>query len=225
MGTANGKKSRWFRRAFAQRRKAGIAISMLAALIVALFSPFWLIVLSEDHAHWGTLGNIGQAYGVLSAIALVGVAASIVFQARQGKAQRIQMVRDYHLELRRMALENPEVYMPCWRPIKAQHLDLNSRRQHLYLHLTMTYAWMSYSVGVMSDDVLLNDLCAGIFKGAAGRSYWEAEREMWQQTPGGRRRLRFISLVEQAYEAKSRDPEMGRTIYDHHPNRWDIGYL
>jgi hypothetical protein len=200
------------RRVFAPRRKIGISVAILAALLVALASPFGLIILSKGHANWITLGNIGQAYGVLSAIALVGVAASIFFQSRQGNAQRIQMVRDYHLELRRMALENPEIYMPCWRPIKAEDLDLKGRQQHLYLHLTITFAWMSYSVGVMTNDALL-ELCAGIFKGEAGRRYWEVEGETWQ-TPRSRRRQRFTSLVDKAYEdAKASGPAvMGRTI-------------
>lgn len=210
MNTTSGQKPRLLDRALAQRRKLGISFALLAALLVALLWPFVLIVLKKGHLGWVTLSNVGQAYGVLSAIALVGVAASIFFQARGEYAQRVQMVRDYHLELRRMALDNPEVYMPCWRPVRAPNLDLTGRQQHLYLHLTMTFAWMSYSIGVMSDKAL-EDLCVGIFKGEAGRTYWDYEKETWQPLPGNRRRQKFVELVENARD-NAGPIEMGRTI-------------
>ena len=214
MDITNYFKSRSPWSASALRTNAGFVITIIAVLLLALLSPLALIVLSKASTQWTTLSNIGQAYGVLSAIALVGVAASIFFQARQERFQRMQMVRQYHLELRRMALESPEVYMPCWRPINAPDLDDHpyARRQHLYLHLTMTYALMSYEIGIMNDEALLNDLCAGIFKGEAGQSYWEIEGEKWELIPGSRRRKQFISIVNRAYDERPRKPQMGRTI-------------
>ena len=71
----------------------------------------------------------------------------------------------------------------------------------------------------MNDEILRDDLFAGIFKGEAGRRYWEVERKTWELTAGGRRGRQFVDLIEKAYDAAEAAgyPEMGRTV-DSNPN-------
>ena len=45
---------------------------------------------------------------IISSIALIGVAASLLLQNRQLRASQVQVVREMHLELIRTAIENPE---------------------------------------------------------------------------------------------------------------------
>jgi hypothetical protein len=97
---------------------------------------------------WGRLSYIGQTYGaesaILSALAVGGVsvslflqarqarATSLFLQARQARATNIQMVRDYRRELIMMALENPDLYLPCLCPISLSDISADAMRQNLY---------------------------------------------------------------------------------------------
>jgi len=71
---------------------------------------------------WPLLGNIGQAYGgvsaVLSSLALIGIAASTAIQARQQKAEHIAIVRSFQLSLYDLARENPEL---CWPVVAVKY--------------------------------------------------------------------------------------------------------
>ena len=92
---------------------------------------------------WAKLSNIGQTYGaasaVLSALAVGGVAISLFLQANQGRANQVQMVREYQRELVRMLLDDPDLYLPCWRPYDLPGLDINAKRQNLFSMLRMNY--------------------------------------------------------------------------------------
>lgn len=85
-----------------------LAIAVSAALV--LLSPFALRAYGPDgsDSDWQRVGNVAQAYGAVSALiaglALAGVGASLVFQARESKANREQGMRTAHTELMRMAI-------------------------------------------------------------------------------------------------------------------------
>ena len=203
----------------------GLAMTSLAGAIFALIllSPLLLRQIGTlKGANWGLLSEIGQTYGaasaILSAVALGGVAVSLFLQAEQARANHIQMVREYQKDLLGMALESPEVYLPCLRPIDLD-LDLNGQRQHYFISLRLNYARMSYEVGIMSEGSLRGNLLQGLFHGVAGREYWECERKNWALNKR-RAARRFFHIVENEYRkaVAAGPPSIGRTA-DYAPGR------
>jgi len=147
---------------------------------------------------WTRLSEIGQTYGaisaVLSALALGAVAASLFIQARQARANEIQAVRGYHLELVRVQLDDLPTYLPCWGPLNLP--GATAQRRHIYTNLMFAYGSMGYGVGEISEPLLRNML-AGMFQGAFARRYWVAARGAWVASAAERRRgRRFVAIVD-----------------------------
>ncbi|WP_345630677.1 DUF6082 family protein [Rugosimonospora acidiphila] len=167
-----------------------------------ILSPFLLGVLKVfDGTDWARLSEIGQTYGaisaVLSALALGAVAVSVAIQARQAKADQIQAVRGFHLDLVRMQLDDLPTYLPCWGP-----LDLpspTSQRRHIYTNLVFSYGSMGYNVGEISEP-WLRDMLGGMFQGESARRYWLMARTAWIASAGTNRRgRRFVGIVDDEY--------------------------
>ncbi|MGW0652927.1 DUF6082 family protein [Streptomyces umbrinus] len=61
---------------------------------------------------------MGAAYGFTSAIvpalALAGVAVSLIVQNRQARADQVQGIRSYYLELVRLELDGTALFQPVW---------------------------------------------------------------------------------------------------------------
>ena len=222
---------------------------MISFLVIALTAVILgLIVLSpvllrqvgglggED---WARLSNIGQTYGaasaVLSALAVGGVAVSLFLQASQARANQVQMVREYQRDLVRIMLDDPELYLPCWRPIEVPDLDINAKRQHLFSMLRMNFGQMGYEVGIIPEPALRGDLLKGTFQCTAGREYWMDAR--YRRSLNGRARARrFWRIVDDEYEKAiaAGPPVIGRKLEnftpasqsrDIHPSRTQIATL
>lgn len=85
-------------------RAVVIALVILAIVIVAV-SPFVLDDFGGSPAAWARRADIGQTYGaaaaLLAVLALAGVAASLVLQARETKVNREHNSRQVHNQLMR----------------------------------------------------------------------------------------------------------------------------
>src|SRR2546430_9173902 len=132
------------------------AAAVVIALAAVALSPFLLGALDRFGVDWTRLSEIGQTYGavsaVLSALALGAVAISVAIQARQARADQIQAVRGFHLDLVRLQLDDLPTYLPCWGP-----LDLpgpQAQRRHIYTGLLFSYGSMGYGVGEISEPWL-----------------------------------------------------------------------
>ncbi|MFI7217349.1 DUF6082 family protein [Micromonospora maritima] len=187
-------------------RRLGLASAAVAAVIVVvglvILSPVALRAVSGGAAEdWSRLSDVGQTYGaasaVLSALALGGVAASLLLQARQSRAERIQAIRGFHTDLITMQLDDLPVYLPCWGPLDLP--DDTARRQHIYTNLLMQYAWMGYEIGTIPEP-LLRDMLAGMFRGDVASRFWPMARASWTaSTAGTRRGRRFLLIVDEEY--------------------------
>jgi hypothetical protein len=110
-------------------------------------------------------------------------------------------------------LDEPELYIPCWRSIELPDLDINAKRQHLFSMLRMNYGQMGYEVGIISEPALRGDLLKGMFQGTAGREYWMDARYRRSLNRHARAR-RFWRIVDDEYKkaAAAGPPIMGRTL-------------
>ncbi|MET8170193.1 DUF6082 family protein [Streptomyces sp. NPDC005329] len=176
----------------------GLVAAAAAVLAALLMSPFVLQDISNARGvDWNRLSQIGAAYGftsaIVSALALAGVAGSLMVQNRQAKAEQVQGIRSYYLELVRLELDDMALYQPVWGDTDIA--DPDERKRHVYADLMMNYAWMGYEIGTIREP-LLRDMLSGMFTGEAGRYYWSRARTSWTASSSGSRiGRRFLAIV------------------------------
>ncbi|MFI2207438.1 DUF6082 family protein [Streptomyces sp. NPDC020192] len=155
-------------------RVLALVAAAAAVLAALLLSPFVLEEISHSKGvDWNRLSQIGAAYGftsaIVSALALSGVAGSLIVQNRQARAEQVQGIRSYYLELVRLELDDMALYQPVWGDTDIT--DPHERKRHVYADLMMNYAWMGFEIGTIREP-LLRDMLTGMFTGEAGRHYW-----------------------------------------------------
>jgi hypothetical protein len=97
--------------------RSGLLIAALGAIVLlVLGSPVLMAGLSSTALPWGRLADVGDAFGgasaLLSAVALCGIGASLIFQRRQVRQELSDIVQQQHLEIIRLAIDNPE-FISC----------------------------------------------------------------------------------------------------------------
>ncbi|MFI6547321.1 DUF6082 family protein [Streptomyces prunicolor] len=176
----------------------GLIAAAALALAVVLLSPFVLEEISGSKGvDWNRLGQVGAAYGftsaIVSALALAGVAVSLGVQNRQARADQVQGIRSYYLELVRLELDDMALFQPVWGDTDID--DPDQRKRHVYADLMMNYAWMGFEIGTIRES-LLRDMLAGMFTGEAGRNYWSRAHPSWiASSSGSRVGRRFLAIV------------------------------
>lgn len=179
-------------------RTVGLVAAAAAALTVVLLSPLALEEISSSKGvDWNRLSDIGAAYGftsaIVSALALAGVAVSLIVQNRQARAEQVQGIRSYYLELVRLELDDMALYQPVWGDTDIA--DPHEQKRHVYADLMMNYAWMGFEIGTIRES-LLRDMLAGMFTGGAGRHYWSRAHASWiASSSGSRVGRRFLAIV------------------------------
>lgn len=144
-------------------RTLGLVAAAAFALTVVLLSPFVLEEISGSKGvDWNRLSQVGAAYGftsaIVSALALAGVAVSLGVQNRQARADQVQGIRSYYLELVRLELDDMALFQPVWGDTDID--DPDQQKRHVYADLMMNYAWMGFEIGTIRES-LLRDMLAG----------------------------------------------------------------
>ncbi|MEW2582225.1 DUF6082 family protein [Streptomyces virginiae] len=174
----------------------------LLGLIVS--TPFVLAALAPASADWGKLSDISQTYGavsvVLSAIALAGVALSLLYQVRLARTSSEQAIRESHLQLAALALSDPAL-LQAWSPPVAP-VTWKRHQQHLITSLVLGELLQRFRIGHLSAEKLAVKL-DGHFRGEIAREQWEREGAAWRRTmeAGDRRDRAFVRLVDARYRA------------------------
>ena len=188
--------------------RAGLVVGgLLSVIVVVLGFPLLMVLLSGSKLPWDRLADVGDAYGgasaLLSAAALCGVGASLVYQQRQLRQEMSMIERQQHFDLVKLSLENPEL-------MRALDEDLSSSpdgRQIAYLNLMMNYWLAMWELGEI-DDSELTGLASGMFRGATARSWWGSYGSGWIGTRRKPRRQRFIDIVSAAHARTSVTPDV-----------------
>ena len=189
-------------------RRAAVtgAIVVVTVLLIALiaFSPLALNELGFFSGRdWSRLSNIGQTYGGASALltgfALIGVAASLVFQARAIQASSEQSSREHHVHLVEMAMNDP-IYQQCWGYDSEAHVSHDDFRQRAYLNLIVSYWERDYLMGAVGEDALRHGL-GHLFRGDAARRWWADVGSHRAEIVRVHRARRFVRIVNDEYEA------------------------
>lgn len=179
-----------------------IAVAIVVLALVAL-SPLALRELGSIRGvHWSQLSDIGQTYGAASALltglALIGVAGSIVFQVRAINVSRKQAMREQHAHLIEMALTDP-LYQRAWGGLHDIYGSTDKYRQHGYINLIVSFWQNDYVLSGFSENAL-RGAASSFFRGEAGRDFWADTRDLRLQSSQGRRDKRFCHIMEQEYQ-------------------------
>lgn len=185
-----------------------ILLLVIASIGLVVISPFALRGLDNDsQIDWNRLSVIGQTYGAVSAViatvALSGVVVSLFIQGREIKEARKNARRAHHVELMRMAMDDPR-YMECWGPYLTE--TFATERQYTYVNLIVAHWFSEYEVGELSDN-LLRATAKSVFRSAPGRHYWADTGTFWRDNYSGRRARRFYRVLEQTYQEVRDEPQ------------------
>lgn len=185
-----------------------ILLIAFAVGLVGLF-PIALDLFRGDVRTWERLSLISQTYGAasafLSAFALLGIALTPILQGRQNRMNREKARRALHIDLLKMALEDP-IYQRAWGfldPTDALEADL----QRIYFDLIISDWQTSFHLRTM-DEPRLRMLARGLFQGEGGRRFWAAARET-RITTSTRRERRFHQIVDDEFRAAERQGPPG----------------
>lgn len=188
------------------RRSAFMPVLIVAAfavLVLVIVSPLALRQLGSIHGlNWVQLSNIGQTYGAASALltglALIGVAGSMVFQVRAIEVNRQESMRGQHAHLIEIALADP-VYMRAWGFDPKVYGGSDRLRQLLYINLILSFWADRYRLGDIQETSMRGDL-AILFRGEAGRNFWAVGRYARLQISRSQPDARFHRIVDEEYQ-------------------------
>ncbi|MEV0840940.1 DUF6082 family protein [Actinocatenispora sera] len=171
----------------------------VAALGLVALSPLliWPLLHAHTDADWRRLGAVGDTYGgvaaIVSGVALLGVAGSLVLQRRQSRIEREYAFREYHREMLRMSMDDPAL-AACWGPQRDTGLAVDV---HFYVTLMIGYWHAGWLVGAFNEQRLRLSLRT-FFAGDIGRRSWR-EHDSQRMIGRSRRSRRFFRMVEQEY--------------------------
>jgi hypothetical protein len=178
----------------------GIVVSITALVLI---SPMGLIIIDGLWRNdWHHLADIGQTYGVVSAIfaalAVVGVAASLIYQARSHRLAQVQAIRGTQREILNRVMDNPTVYGPAlgFTPLRQNGTLLEQR---LMVTAWVGYLYSAYDSGIASEADLRRDPLAALFSNSIGRKWWENENGAWTKSEDPKER-RFARILDDAYK-------------------------
>jgi hypothetical protein len=154
--------------------------------------------------NWMNLSNIGQTYGaisaLLSALALGGVAVSLLYQARDLKTAREQTSCTIHQDLLQIEMKDPfymEVMAAPWGRTVGLN-DYDALRRNHFIHMWVSFWEGQYVLGELSEKAVRSTASSELFVSAYGRKYWSLSRIAKLENNTGRR-LQFIKIVDEEY--------------------------
>ncbi len=213
MNTAHGPRTSFISARIAIS-SASVIAAMLAIAALTLLSPEVLRAIGRNRGFdWPRLSDVGQTYGLASAIlsgtALIGIALSLIVQARQAQAERVSVVRERHMDLLRLVLEDPELYGPVIGVLVPSEPD--DARRFVFSTMWMNYASMGYQMGILDENTVRKEILRSSFGSQYMRDWWGIAGEYWRESPGpGRKALNFVRIADDEFLKSIRTPKDSR---------------
>jgi hypothetical protein len=178
-------------------RRLALVGSLLLLVAMVIFSPALMVLAAGYPLPWQQLGDVGQAYGavsaIVSALALLGIAVSLVIQQRQNRMMEEQAVRQRHSELVRLTIEDQR-FLYSWGAVPTSDSDpaLLGFSNLIVSHWLML--WRIRNI----DEATLRRNAQAFFAGSVGRDHWRHSGPGWA-TPD-RRSTRFVAIMTEELE-------------------------
>lgn len=176
----------------------------LAILAFVALSPFVLQAISNSsNLNWGKLSQIGQTYGAVSAflaaLALFGVAVSVLLQLRETRFNRLEAGRTRHHELISMALENPS-YFDIFGPLAfPPDMPVETRRSIAYINMYLQFQQMLWEFSDISETEI-KIAASGLFSTSLGRDYWRQFGHIRLANDNTKREREFDQTLDRIYQ-------------------------
>jgi Family of unknown function (DUF6082) len=134
---------------------------------------------------------------LISSVASVGVAVSLLLQARQLRANQIQIAHASQLELMKLGLSNPSIIANLGFSVGAD--DADTFVKYIYLNWFVTHLSMSYDVKTVSNTHLRR-LAEELFVTYDSRKWWTSVRSSYDDGATSRRQREFFAVVDGAFQ-------------------------
>ncbi|MCL8014497.1 DUF6082 family protein [Streptomyces sp. AS02] len=181
---------------------AAIGLVLLGSL---LSTPLLLRAVAPERTDWSELSDISQTYGSVSvgvsALALAGVVASLIYQARQTRVAQEEAARAAHRELVLFSLGDPALFA-CWEPSR-NPVTVEEWKRLAFTNLIFQRWANSFALGRTTEQQARGMLLEH-FRGQPARGHWERARTGWirHAEAGTNRRARhFAHIAEECYQA------------------------
>ncbi|HZM76975.1 MAG TPA: DUF6082 family protein [Candidatus Limnocylindrales bacterium] len=133
---------------------------------------------------------------LISSIALVGVMASLLLQARQFRLGRHQAMLWLQSELIRIALDHPDI----WELAKSTP---TAQQSHIYMNWRIKLMEFGYITGETSEATVRNAASA-TFASTAWRGWWVVARDFYRLEANIREKRRFFVIMDAEYQTTTR---------------------
>jgi hypothetical protein len=111
-------------------------------------------------------------------------------------------LRTLHVELIKMAIENPEL-AAVW-PEFEPGLSVERNRQYLYANLIIQQVWLNLRIGNYTNEEA-RDALRYLFSGPLMRDYWSASMPIRRWFVVGTPEYRFSKMVDDLYHERDVD--------------------
>jgi hypothetical protein len=189
-------------------KMVALVVIIVAAVVGIVFAPLGMALLASGTREWALLGNVGQAYGgisaLISALALIGITGALLVQANQHKLDRLTAVRGMHSHILSIVREDIELYAP----VMGIHLeDERSTRRRMFRIEALHHLAIGFDTGLLTEEGLRSEAFAEFFRYEENRQFWETANSYWLAGARGRRQRKFVRIADEklAY-AKSTGP-------------------
>lgn len=193
-------------------RRIGLVVIPVAIAIVIAHAPLGMEWIARFRRDWVNLGNIAQACGgvsaLISAIALVGVAGSLLIQVRQHSLDRSTSIRGRQAQIYAAVREDPELYWPVLGGVSG---DERSIRRHTMRIELLHYCAAGYESGLIPKKRLRTEVFPGFFTYEENRDYWASIQHGLLEDRPSKKLRRFARIAnEELQRARAMGP--GLTI-------------
>ncbi|MFF3888818.1 DUF6082 family protein [Streptomyces sp. NPDC001914] len=185
--------------------------------ILTFAIPFILTLAAPNEMKWGLLSDISQTYGAvsipLSGAALLGIAWSLILQARQLRIENADRSRSSLRELLLQSVEDPALLV-CWEP-PMYPMTREEYRRTAFLSAIYNGWRAEHANGMISDDIL-RYAAVRTMRGEAGRNHWKNTRAVWhtEASSSDRKFRRFVTIMDEALNiAEAEGPPVGLGDY------------
>jgi hypothetical protein len=187
-----------------------LIIILIATIIAIVSAPLGLEWIVKVDRNWVLLGNVGQAYGgisaLVSAIALIGIVCSLLIQGRQHALDRITSIRGRQAQIYAIVREDPGLYWPVLGGDFRSNSYSSVRRQTFRVEVFQHFA-AGYETGLISEDSIRNEVFPHLFYSEENRQFWE--RGDWPRSGTTRKSIKFARIGnEELARAKVTGPGM-----------------
>ncbi|MEU8347391.1 DUF6082 family protein [Spirillospora sp. NPDC048832] len=139
----------------------------------------------------------------LAAVALIGIVATLFFQAHEMKIAREEARRIAIAELLKMAMDDPDLDA-AWGPVPAGE-SRTARRQLMYINMIISEWQMSFETKALPEK-RLRAISREMFSAHPGRNYWREARQVRLSTSESKRARRFHEILDEEFNRAPTPP-------------------